>query len=162
MNEIFWVNGTTVPHLAIVLRPRGGDWLDEELRRMRLGGVETLISLLEPFEAESLGLGNEATAAGRAGIQFLSYPITDTQVPSNIAAFRVFIDGIAARLKAGEHIGTHCRGSIGRATITAACALIQLGWDARAAIEAIARARGMNVPDTPEQEAWILRYRAQP
>ena len=162
MNEIFWVNGEAGPHLAIVLCPRGGEWLNEELQGMRRGGIETLVSLLEPKEAEFLGLGREATGAIRAGMHFLSFPIPDTHVPSDVTAFRAFIDRIAVRLKAGEHIGVHCRGSIGRATITAACALIHLGWEPRAALEAIARARGMDVPDTRGQEVWILAYKARP
>lgn len=162
MKEIFRINGEEAPHLAIVLCPLGDETPDLKLRRMREGGIETLVSLLEPFEAEMLGLGREASAATRAGLEFLSFPIRDTQVPSDIVAFRAFIDGIAARLKAGEHIGVHCRGCIGRATVTAACALIHLGWEAGDSLEAIARARGLRVPDTPEQEAWILRYRTQP
>jgi protein-tyrosine phosphatase len=65
-------------------------------------------------------------------------------------------------LAAGERIGVHCRGCIGRATITAACALIHRGWQARDALEAIAEARGFAVPDTLEQEDWTLMYKAEP
>jgi len=162
VSEVMWINGAASPHLAIVLRPHGGVWLEDELRRIGQGGIQTIVSLLEPFEAELLDLGDEANAATSAGLQFLSFPIPDTQVPSDAAQFRRFIDGIAQRLASGERIGVHCRGSIGRATVTAACALIQLGWKPRTALEAIAQARGMQVPDTQEQEDWILRYRAEP
>ena len=62
---------------------------------------------------------------------------------------------------AGERIGVHCRGSIGRATVATACILIHLGWDAQTALAAIAHARGVPVPDTPEQECWILEYEAK-
>jgi protein-tyrosine phosphatase len=161
VNEVFWINGAALPHLAIVLRPRG-EWLEDELLQIKQGGVETIVSLLEPFEAELLGLGDEANAAARVGLQFLSYPIPDTHVPADVAGFRQFAAGIAERLEKGEHIGVHCRGCIGRATITAACALIHLGWEPSAALSGIARARGVPVPDTPEQEGWILRYRPQP
>jgi len=160
LREVFWINGDDLPHLAIVLRPRGDDWLSDEMRRIKANGVDTVVSLLEPFEAEMLGLGDEHSLAKKAGIDFLSFPIPDTQVPPNVAAFRLFIDDIARRLNAGEHIGVHCRGCIGRATITSACALIHLGWDPRKAIDAIARTRGVPVPDTEEQERWILNYKA--
>jgi hypothetical protein len=45
---------------------------------------------------------------------------------------------------------------------TAACALIHLGWTPHAALAAITAARGVTVPDTQEQEDWILRYKALP
>lgn len=162
MKEIFWINGEAAPRLAIVLRPRGDDWLEDELRRMRQGGIDTVVSLLEPDEALWLGLGDEENAARRADLQFLSYPIPDTHVPANVDSFRQFVGRIAERLAAGEAIGVHCRGCIGRATVTAACSLIHLGWNPPRALAAVARARGMSVPDTPEQQAWILAYRAQP
>ena len=159
VNEVFWIKGDRPPHLAIVMRPRGEDWLADAMRRMRANGIETVISLLEPHEAEWLGLATEQTGAERAGMEFLSFPIQDTQVPANIGAFREFVASVARRLSEGEHVGVHCRGSIGRATILAACTLIQLGWNAADALEAIENARGEEVPDTPEQAEWIRNYR---
>jgi hypothetical protein len=40
--------------------------------------------------------------------------------------------------------------------------LIHLGWTPRAALFAIAAARGCPVPDTQEQENWILNYQPKP
>lgn len=161
MNDIFWIKGEGAPHLAIVMRPLGDDWLEDELRRIKQNGIDVLVSLLEPFEARMLGLAQEEPLARAAGIEFLSYPIPDTQVPEDAAGFRRFVSGLAKRLARGEHVGAHCRGCIGRATITAACALIHLGWEPRRALEAIERARGTTVPDTPLQEEWILGYKAE-
>jgi protein-tyrosine phosphatase len=162
VNEIFWIEGNPPATLAVVLRPRGEDWLEDELLRMKRGGIETLVSLLEKIEAAMLGLENEGPLAERIGIRFLSYPIPDVHVPPNSASFHAFVAGLADRVRAGEHIGVHCRGSIGRATVTVACTLIELGWTPRAALAAIQSARGCAVPDTQEQEDWILRYKAQP
>jgi protein-tyrosine phosphatase len=162
VSEIHWIEGNPAPGLAIVLRPEGDDQLEGELRRIRHGGIDTIVSLLEPFEAGSLGLADEQAAAERAGLEFLSYPIRDGSIPRDVVQFRSFVHGIADRLAAGERIGVHCRGCIGRATITAACVLIHRGWKARDALEAIAEARGFAVPDTLEQEDWILAYKAEP
>lgn len=129
---------------------------------MKRGGIETVVSLLEPFEAEMLGLAEEGRLAEAAGLEFLSHPIPDTRVPSDTAAFRRFASGLGERLALGEHVGVHCRACIGRATMTAACALVHLGWLPARALVAIRRARGVQVPDTAEQKAWILRYRAGP
>ena len=133
-----------------------------QLRRIWEGGIDTIVSLLEPFEARMLGLAQEEPLARAAGMEFLSYPIQDTQVPEDAAAFRRFVSGLAQRLARGEHIGVHCRGCIGRATITAACTLEHLGWEPERALKAIERARGAIVPDTPWQEQWILGYKAKP
>lgn len=148
--------------LAVVLRPRGDDWLGDELQRYKRSGVEVLVSLLEPSEAIWLGLRDEGLLAEAAGMHFLSYPILDVHVPANVASFRAFVTGLADRLRAGERIGVHCRGSIGRSTVTAACALIHMGWNAKEALRAIHAARGLTVPDTEEQLRWILKYKAQP
>jgi hypothetical protein len=42
--------------LAIVLRPRGGDWLDDEVDRIKRAGVDVLVSMLQADEAAELGL----------------------------------------------------------------------------------------------------------
>ncbi|HEX8810419.1 MAG TPA: hypothetical protein VF742_00375 [Terracidiphilus sp.] len=161
MQDVFWIGGDNAPSLAIVLRPRGEDWLEEEMRRLKQSGIHAVVSMLEMEEAASLGLANEAAEANSAGLQFLSFPIADRELPHDIAAFRKFVFGLAERLKADERIGIHCRASIGRATIASACTLIQLGWSPQAALTAIEKARGVSVPDTAEQAAWIERYEVQ-
>jgi protein-tyrosine phosphatase len=162
MQEIFWIKGDPPADLAILLRPRGGKWLGHELQRLRRSGVGTLISLLERTEAEWLELGEEGKLAVRAGLNFISFPIRDVHVPPNTVIFRGFAANLAERLRAGEAIGIHCRGSIGRSTIVAACALIHLGWDAKTALAAIENARGCQVPETEEQREWILSYQPRP
>jgi|SRR5271166_807395 len=162
MNGIFWIKGSPEARLAIVIRPQGDDLLEGELQRIKEGGVETLVSMMEDWEADSLGLADEGQRARQIGLEFLTFPIPDARIPLDAAAFRAFAAGLAGRLSAGEHIGIHCRGSIGRSTVAAACALMHLGWSADDALAAIEDARGHPVPDTQEQEEWILHYKAQP
>ena len=156
MDEVFWIEGNPATGLAIVLCPRG-DWrIEDEMLRMRRGGVETVVSLLEPDEASMLGLAQEGPAAQKAGMRFVSFPIPDVHVPPHGGRFRTFVSDLSERLRAGERIGMHCRGSIGRATVTAACTLVHLGWTPADALKAIEKARGLPVPDTEEQRRWIL------
>jgi protein-tyrosine phosphatase len=162
LDDVLWIEGTPPVGLAIVLRPRGDDWLKDDLAHFKESGVETLVSLLDPNEALWLGLREEGSLAEQVGMRFLSYPILDVHVPADVDTFRAFVAGLADRLRAGERIGVHCRGSIGRSTVTAACTLIQLGWKAKEALAAIQAARGCAVPDTTEQLRWILKYKAQP
>lgn len=162
MNEVFWIEGSVPVGLAIVLCPYGGGNLADELRAIAQSGIETLVSMLQPKEAEWLGLSEECPLAEQAGMKFLSFPIQDEHVPADLTAFRGFVAGLAERLRAGERIGMHCRGSIGRAPLTAACTLIELGWSAKDALAAIEKARGCPIPDTQEQLRWILNYKAEP
>jgi protein-tyrosine phosphatase len=162
MEDIFWIVREPHAALAIVMRPEGGDWLEGHLERMRRGGIDTLVSMLEPWEADALGLASEGRLAEQASMQFLSFPIADRHTPPEMRAFRAFAAELARRLRAGEGIGVHCRGSIGRSTVAAASALMHLGWKAEDALAAIESARCCPVPDTPEQRAWILAYEPQP
>jgi protein-tyrosine phosphatase len=162
MNGIFWIANNRVPPLAVVLCPYGGDGLWNQVLELKNGGIHTLVSLLGKAEASMLDLDQEGQLAEQFGMQFLSFPIPDTHVPPDPAAFDRFVADLAGRLRAGEHIGVHCRGSVGRATVTAACTLIHLGWSPNAALNAIEAARGCPIPDTREQEAWILAYKAKP
>jgi protein-tyrosine phosphatase len=162
VNNIFWIEGDPQTALAIVLRPAGDEWLMDELRTLRRGGIETLVSMLEPWEAAELGLACEEQLAGQAGMQFLSFPIPDRHTPPWTEAFRRFAEELARRLRAGERIGVHCRGSIGRSTVAAASALMHLGWSSKDALLAIAAARGFPVPDTDEQREWIIAYEPEP
>jgi protein-tyrosine phosphatase len=162
VNEVFWIEGHPPATLAVVLRPRGGEWLEEELKKYKRAGIETIVSMIEEDEADLLGLAEEGPLAEKLGMQFISFPIPDTHIPPDQAEFRFFIAGLVSRLRRGERIGVHCRGSIGRATLTTAAALIHLGWKPADALAAIQKARGCTVPDTAEQHAWILRYEQRP
>jgi protein-tyrosine phosphatase len=162
VNGIFWIEGNPALSLAIVLCPSGGHGLRSELQTMRRSGVDTLVSMLETQEADWLGLADEGPLAEQLGLEFISHPIPDHHIPPDTHAFSAFVTGLARRLRAGERIGVHCWGSIGRATVTAACTLVHLGWKPDTALAAVEAARGCPVPDTHEQERWILAYEAAP
>jgi protein-tyrosine phosphatase len=165
VSEVFWIAaGTNISgaRLAIVLRPHGNDQLQGELLCMKSAGIRTVVSMLEPWEADYLGLDDEQKVAEQIGLNFLSYPIPDRATPGDKSAFRRFIDGLVVRIRNGDAVGVHCRGCIGRSTIAIASTLIELGWKPQTALTAIEFARGCSVPDTEEQREWILRYEARP
>ena len=155
MKDVYWIerNG-----LAIVMRPRADKQLEDDLSRLKNAGIQTLVSTVEDWEARELGLANERAIAERLGLQFISYPMLDRSTPSNREDFTRFVKSLATRLEAGEKIGVHCRGCIGRSTVVTACTLITMGWSAKDALHAIAVAREFPVPDTDEQRAWILAF----
>jgi protein-tyrosine phosphatase len=175
LNGVYWIYGNAsaplspMPQapamlapmpLAIVLCPSGGRYLSGELSHLKSAGIQTLVSLLSQEQVVMLDLAEEPLLARRLGMQFLHHPIPDHQLPPDKQAFSAFVTELARRLRAGQQIGIHCWGSIGRATITAACTLIHLGWSPAAALAAVEAARGLPVPDTEEQRHWILHYKA--
>jgi protein-tyrosine phosphatase len=146
--------------LAVVLCPRGGHYLPGEIAYLKRAGIQTLVSLLSDEQVIMLELDREPAIAQSLGMEFLHHPIPDHELPKDTRAFTEFIDGLAKRVESGEKVGVHCWGSIGRATITTACTLIHLGWKPAEALAAVEAARGCSVPDTDEQERWILNYKA--
>jgi protein-tyrosine phosphatase len=159
MKTIYWVDEyDQKARYAIVARPRGGDWLQDDLTELKNKGIDILISFLPTDEEWALGLTEEARIAGELGLEFISYPIPDRAVPGNTAEFRDLVNGLANAVRGGKTVGVHCRGCIGRSTVLIASLMIALGYEARDALRRIESARGFPVPDTPEQREWILRF----
>jgi len=155
MNDVFWIANTG---LAIVLRPRGDEWLENDLQRIRMSGIQTIVSTIEQWEARELGLTDEGPTTQRLGMDFISFPLRDRSVPSNREGFTEFVLKLGKRIQSGEKIGVHCRGCIGRSTVVVASTLIRLGWSAERALDEIEVARGCSVPDTEEQRDWIMDF----
>jgi hypothetical protein len=61
--DLYWIPGAWRGRLAIVTRPRGGDWLGDEAAGLRRAGVGILVSLLERDEAAQLELAQEVKSA---------------------------------------------------------------------------------------------------
>ncbi len=155
--DVYTVRKMSESFLAIMPRPRSGDWLDDEISGLRDLGITDLVSLLEWHEELDLGLEGERAAAEAAGIRFWSFPVPDRSVPSDLAAFRTLVTALASRLEQGRSVAVHCRAGIGRSGILTAAILVNLGEEASRVFEVISEARGLEVPDTPEQVAWFER-----
>src|ERR1700761_7770090 len=120
VTKIYWIRHDPQPRLAIVARPPGDDWLHDDLLALRSSGIDVLVSLLEPDESIDLGLHREGELAQQAGMEFVSFPIPDRTTPQNRQSFCNLISYLAAAIRAGKHVGVHCRASIGRSTVTTA------------------------------------------
>jgi protein-tyrosine phosphatase len=158
--QIYWMKGLWPGNLALGARPRGGDWLDDEIKGWHREGVDEVLSLLTRDEEQDLDLTNEAKVASNEGIKFLSFPFPDRQVPGSRAALTSILEKVDADLSTGKNVLIHCRQGIGRTGLVAACLLVSKGWDPASAIERISFLRGMPVPETDEQRRWIDGYAA--
>jgi protein tyrosine phosphatase (PTP) superfamily phosphohydrolase (DUF442 family) len=159
---IYWVQDGQAPRFAIVARPQGNDRLRDDLAALKNGGIDILVSFLPGYEAEEMGLSDEAGLAAEAGLEYIAYPMLDRTVPTDLADFRELVNRLAGEVRAGRRVGAHCRGCIGRSTVLIASLMIALGAEAETALAQIERARGFQVPDTPEQLSWILSFSPHP
>ena len=150
----YWITST----LAIVPRPRGADWLDDEMVALREAGIDVVVSMLEEAEAAEVGLEREVEAAKNAGLIFVNFAIPDRSVPTNSQKFETFLSGLELHLANGKRVGVHCRACIGRASVTTASLLIRSGIPVAEAWRQIESARGFPVPDTQEQREWVDRH----
>lgn len=135
-------------------RPRGHDWLAEEIEGLSHAGINTLVSMLTTDETAELGLAEEERFCKERGIQFFNFPIEDRSLPDK-NKIPAMLNVLSEEVRAGKGVGFHCRAGIGRSSMMAALVLAQLGWTAEAAFVAISESRGCKVPDTSEQERWV-------
>lgn len=158
--RLFWIPGPWQGQLAISTRPRGGDWLADEVRAWQESGVNVVVSLLEGAEQAELGLENEGALVEAAGLRFVSYPIPDLGLPPSRTAAAFLVQNLCRDLEAGRNVAVHCRQGVGRSGLIASGALIVAGADAASAARTVSAARRVEVPETPEQRAWIERLAA--
>jgi protein-tyrosine phosphatase len=152
--ELHWIAG--IPHrLAIMPRPRGGDWLADEARSLRTQGVDEVVSLLTDEEQEELDLVAEEEACRGERIGFRRFRVADRSVPSDADAFGRLALEITADLKGNRAVAIHCRAGVGRSAMLAAAVLTLMGQTVEESFRMIGAARGCAVPDTDEQRQWV-------
>jgi protein-tyrosine phosphatase len=153
--RLYWIEGPWPGRLAISARPRGGDWLEDEVRGWRRVGIDVVVSLLSSEEEHDLELDRESELSRAQGIRFVAFPIVDRSVPSSTAATVELLKELRDELQAGKTVAVHCRQGIGRSSLLAAGLLVTSGMSPGAAFSAIGSARGLSVPETPEQQSWV-------
>lgn len=155
--DVYWVPGPWRGRLGVVPRPRGGDWLGDEVRSWRAAGLDAVVSLLTPAENAELDLQEEAVRALEEGLEYHAFPIPDYGVPRSRQDLIGLVRRLEAALEAGKSIGVHCRQGIGRSSLLVASLLVSAGEDPEEAFRRIEKARGRPVPDTAEQREWVAR-----
>jgi protein-tyrosine phosphatase len=153
--ELYWIRDIEPLRLAVMPRPRGGDWLVDEVSGWKRLGVDIVVSLLHRYEADELEIADEESLCSSEGISYLSFPIRDRGTPESIAEFLALSDEIAASVKRGSAVAIHCRAGIGRSGLLAGAVLLRLGIPVSDVFAVVSKARGLAVPDTPEQISWF-------
>lgn len=156
--EIYWVTEIDSARLATMPRPRGGDWLEDEVISLRTMGVDVLVSLLTDEEIVEVSLADEPLHCANNRIEFLRFPIPDHSVPPLNEKTVAFIHELRERLAAGKNMAIHCRAGLGRSSMIAACVMVLAGVDSKSGFDLIKAARGFAVPDTEEQRELVAKF----
>ena len=156
--ELYRIDGSWPGKLAIIPRPRGGDWLEAEVQAWRQAGLDVVVSLLTQEESAELELAHEAELSEASNIQFIEFPIPDRSAPSSRRATLELLGELHQLLVKGKNIGIHCRQGIGRSAVIAASLLVFLGLEPEVAFQRISMARGSTIPETAEQRDWVVAF----
>src|SRR5438093_4555051 len=127
--DLYWIPESWPGRIAIIPRPRGGDWLEDEVRAWREAGLDVVVSLLTRDEIADLDLEQEANYSAGHDLQFLRFPIPDLGVPSSREAAFDLLGKLDEALAAGKSVALHCRQGIGRSGLIAASLLVLSGLD---------------------------------
>src|SRR6266852_2369307 len=125
--QLYSIQGLPAGRISIMARPRGGDWLLDEIKALREAGVDVLVSLLTPGEVMEFDLKEEAECCRRQDVIYLSFPIPDRSIPPFSASTFTFLEQLKGQVSAGKHIALHCRQGLGRAALMAASVLVLTG-----------------------------------
>jgi len=136
-------------------RPRGDDWLFDEIANLKKQQVGLLVSLLEKEEIGELGLRQQALICNNNEIEFINFPIADRDIPRTSDKTDWLITYLLNKLQDGTSVVVHCRMGIGRSSIIAASILVRKGLKAESVIDSISKIRGLKVPDTNKQSEWL-------
>lgn len=140
--------------LSVMAKPVSGEWIEDEFVGFARLGIDKIVCLLEDLEQQEVGLASEEALCIKNSIEYISFPIPDRGLPNTDQAITL-VEQLLSEIRAGKHIAIHCRAGIGRTGIIAGAVLVKSGLTAQDALALITEARGVQVPDTEEQENWL-------
>lgn len=169
--EVFWVDSRahgTPGRLGLTFAPGkhapglvvGGSWqrdLDRDLERLREHhGVDLLVSLMEPYEYDALGIPELLTRARERGMRVRHLPIADGSVPTPGQAEDVadLVEEIRGTMQQGQRVVVHCRGGLGRTGTIVALVVAGFGHAPDAAIAIVREAQPFAV-ENGRQGAYV-------
>jgi predicted protein tyrosine phosphatase len=153
--EVFRIDSIGKGCLAIMAHPASAGNAAGTIREIAEAGFHQVLSLLEPAEADLLGLAQEAELVTGQSMQFVSFPIPDMGLPACSEDFAQLVQRLFTQIEAGTNTLIHCRGGIGRSGLLASAVLIVGGRDIQVAFARVSRMRGMRVPETAQQGDWL-------
>lgn len=155
--RLTWIEGDWPGRIAVSGRPRGGEWLEDEIKYWKQSGVEAIVSLLTPEEVKTLELQDEPLLCAKHGLNFYSLAVPDRGTPAAAKDASHIVAKIEDLLRRGHGVLLHCRVGLGRSAMLAAAVLSAFGIEPEEAFRRIGAARRCVVPDTDEQHKWVTQ-----
>ncbi|MDR3479961.1 MAG: dual specificity protein phosphatase family protein [Burkholderiaceae bacterium] len=143
--------------LAVMAKPVAGEWIVDEFAGIAQFDVKCMVSLLERHEISELGLSKAPTLCESNGIEYIHFPIKDRDIPLSATKTFAMVDEIHDGILHGKNTVIHCRAGIGRTGLISASILVREGFSPVEAFKLVSQARGVPVPDTPEQFDWVVK-----
>lgn len=154
--EMYKIGNIGSGYLAIMAHPSPDSGGAASFANIAQLGIRQVVSLLEPSEARSLGLESEREMVKVYGMEYIAFPIADMGLPSSVEGFAKLSLLLFQQVDAGVNTLIHCRAGIGRSGLMAAGVLLHCELDCEQAFTHVSKMRGIRVPETPQQEDWLL------
>jgi protein-tyrosine phosphatase len=142
--------------LAVMGRPFIEPSEPASLRNIAGLGIGQVVSLLPPHEARTLGLEAERFEVKALGMRYVSFPIEDMGCPASVSEFAKITRRLFRQTESGINTLVHCRAGVGRSGLFAAGMLLHAGLDAEQAFAHVTKMRGLRIPETLQQHAWLV------
>lgn len=156
--RLFRIDEPFEGRLAVSQRPQGWDALEGDVIGWRDAGVDAVVSMMQPDEAEEFGLSAQELFCREHGVEMIRCPVSDHGIPEDREAVMAAVDRALALLSAGRSVAAHCFAGIGRSPLFVAAVLVRHGLEADVAWERINAARGLQLPETDAQWQWVAEF----
>jgi protein-tyrosine phosphatase len=123
------------------------------IRNLASSGVTLFVDLTQTGELEPYEVLIDPPA------RYVNRPIVDFSIPTRDGLVAI-LDEIDAELQAGGVVFVHCWAGCGRTGVVVGSWLVRHGLDPNAALDRIAKARGLGCPQTLEQRIFVLGWEA--
>jgi protein-tyrosine phosphatase len=120
-------------------------------------GISRLLLLIEDHELRRWGDLDLVEQAASRGIAVERRPMPDGEPPASVTELDEILAWVGSARRDGD-VAVACMGGVGRTGTIAACALVEAGWDADAAIAEVRRVRHPTAVETQAQETFVRAF----
>lgn len=131
--------------------------LNLDLGTLAEAGIRRLVLLVTDAELSRWGDPEIVARGASAGIDIDRWPMPDGFAPASPAEMDAILGAIRQARVTGD-VAVACMGGVGRTGTVAACALVEAGLDADAAVAEVRRVRHPTAVETRAQLEFVYRY----